>query len=663
MKRRNWLSILVILLLASIHLAGCSGGSSNGNPAPPLAHLQISTTAVPDGTSGNRYTATLVASGGVSPYRWMELSGGQLPDGLSLSATTGNITGTPTKTGTFGPYSFQVTDAANATASSSPLAITIDPPAPPPGTAAVLCTPRGNESALTSNSPFAFLVKGVDSNFGQIAIAGSFTPNGDGSLKAAAADYNGFNTNHIEFAVDLKSSFYALGSDNRGCLFLAVSNAQAGAKVADRANSSPAQNLPAASSSGPMAITFSFVLGEQTAAGFQSGRIIEFDQDATGTGSFAAGMMHAQTPAAFSLSALKTNFAFGVDGWLPRGKRIVMAGAFANKAGVLSGVGDFTTQEQGFDPTGSGEIDGATGNINAAIDAATGHGTGAFSLNAGVGFGFVLYVINASDFYILSADSPADFVDANGLLSGQALATNAQFNPGSLNGSYLLAGQGFDLDLDDGIADNVAEIGNFQASSAGKIVGGNVYVNDAGNFAKDPVSAGAYVTQTSGRTTFPAMGTGSTVGYLTAPSSDENVVAFLVGTDSFATSGVAYLQTSGAPDFAASSLSSSFVIGNQEDLDATEGSLDGFFTFDGAGDFSGTLDQTFPTSTPSPGQPKQGSFDLQTDGSGTLTFQNGTTWALLTNGSQIFAISRTSSAGGDIDPLLFVFTSAKKAPE
>lgn len=91
----------------------CSGGG--GSAASP-GGLQIVTTSLPDGQVGSAYTATLSASGGVSPYLWA-ITNGSLPSGLSLSAS-GSISGTPTTAGT---SSFVVTvrDAATPPAAVS----------------------------------------------------------------------------------------------------------------------------------------------------------------------------------------------------------------------------------------------------------------------------------------------------------------------------------------------------------------------------------------------------------------------------------------------------------------------------------------------------------------------------------------------------------------
>ncbi|HXJ40188.1 MAG TPA: putative Ig domain-containing protein, partial [Bryobacteraceae bacterium] len=57
--------------------------------------LGITTTSLPNGTVGAKYSQTLSASGGVPPYQWA-VATGALPGGMSLDATTGVISGAPT---------------------------------------------------------------------------------------------------------------------------------------------------------------------------------------------------------------------------------------------------------------------------------------------------------------------------------------------------------------------------------------------------------------------------------------------------------------------------------------------------------------------------------------------------------------------------------------
>ena len=67
--------------------------------------------AAPDGDTTHSYSYTLLAAGGVGAYTW-SVTGGALPGGLSLNASTGAITGTPTVSNNYSA-TFQVTDGTN----------------------------------------------------------------------------------------------------------------------------------------------------------------------------------------------------------------------------------------------------------------------------------------------------------------------------------------------------------------------------------------------------------------------------------------------------------------------------------------------------------------------------------------------------------------------
>jgi len=56
--------------------------------------LEITTTSLPDGMTGDSYNATLTAAGGFPPYTW---TAAWLPRGLTLDSLTGQISGTPTE--------------------------------------------------------------------------------------------------------------------------------------------------------------------------------------------------------------------------------------------------------------------------------------------------------------------------------------------------------------------------------------------------------------------------------------------------------------------------------------------------------------------------------------------------------------------------------------
>jgi len=71
----------------------------------------ITTSSLPSGIKGQAYSATLTATGGNPSYTWTII--GSLPPGLTLNSSTGVISGTPTKGGTYS-FTAQVTDANNS---------------------------------------------------------------------------------------------------------------------------------------------------------------------------------------------------------------------------------------------------------------------------------------------------------------------------------------------------------------------------------------------------------------------------------------------------------------------------------------------------------------------------------------------------------------------
>ena len=77
------------------------------------------------GTVAVNYSHQLQRIGGTGPYTW-SLDSGALPGGLSLSTSTGIISGTPTAAGTF-TFTVKVSDTTPSTATSSTLRIVIDP--------------------------------------------------------------------------------------------------------------------------------------------------------------------------------------------------------------------------------------------------------------------------------------------------------------------------------------------------------------------------------------------------------------------------------------------------------------------------------------------------------------------------------------------------------
>lgn len=86
---------------------------------PVCPAVSITTSSLPTGAMGVAYNQTLAATGGTSPYTW-SLASGSLPSGLSLNASNGAITGTPTAgNGAGTSITFRVVDTYGCAATST----------------------------------------------------------------------------------------------------------------------------------------------------------------------------------------------------------------------------------------------------------------------------------------------------------------------------------------------------------------------------------------------------------------------------------------------------------------------------------------------------------------------------------------------------------------
>jgi hypothetical protein len=111
-----------------------------------VADPSISTASLPDGQVGAPYSQSVAATAGTGPYGW-SITTGSLPSGLTINATTGAITGTPSAAGP-SAFTVTVTDADGQTTSES-YTITVAPaPAPP-------APPVASPSITTTSLPNA----------------------------------------------------------------------------------------------------------------------------------------------------------------------------------------------------------------------------------------------------------------------------------------------------------------------------------------------------------------------------------------------------------------------------------------------------------------------------------------------------------------------------
>jgi len=148
------LRILAVIIFAC-SLCGAQANTASKTltwtvlPAP-VAPLAIVSSSLPDGTVGTVYSASLVCSGGVPPYTWL-ISSGNLAAGLTLAATTGAITGTPTAQGS---YSLTVVCTDNSSGSAAP---------PPPASTPIVIAAGTPDGVVGTAYSFNF-VTGWDGN-------------------------------------------------------------------------------------------------------------------------------------------------------------------------------------------------------------------------------------------------------------------------------------------------------------------------------------------------------------------------------------------------------------------------------------------------------------------------------------------------------------------
>lgn len=147
---------------------------------PPLT---LTTTALPDGTVGVPYSATVGVTGGTSPYS-CSITAGTLPDGLIMAGCV--VSGTPTTAGT-STVAVNVTDSSSpAGTTSGPETITINAAGSdlaistlPDGTVGVAYSATVNVTGGTS--PYTCTITGLPAGLSATGCTVSGTPTTAGS--------------------------------------------------------------------------------------------------------------------------------------------------------------------------------------------------------------------------------------------------------------------------------------------------------------------------------------------------------------------------------------------------------------------------------------------------------------------------------------------------
>ncbi len=257
------------------------------------ASLAITSSTLSSGTSGTAYSSTLQASGGTAPYTW-SITSGTLPAGLTLSSTTGVISGTPTAAGTFS-FTARVADSASPAQKTSatislvvaPASLTIISSTLPSGTSGTAYSSAlqasGGTPTYTWSVTSGSLPAGLTMSAATGAISGTPTATGTSSFTATVND-NGnpvqkksATTSIVVAPASLTITYSTLLSGTQGTSY--SSSLQASGGTAPYTWSVTSGSLPAG-------LTLSATTG-----------VISGTPTATGTSSFTATVTDSGSPA------------------------------------------------------------------------------------------------------------------------------------------------------------------------------------------------------------------------------------------------------------------------------------------------------------------------------------------------------------------------------
>jgi hypothetical protein len=548
--------------------------------------LTIRTRSLLDATVGLPYQAQVVATGGAPPLTW-SITAGALPPGLSLSATTGAISGIPT--GTSGAsYSFTVESSDSSTppeTSTQQLSIVLE-------AAPATCSNSGNNSVLAGQ--YAFSLRGFNGT-GFLTVVGSFNADGNGDITAGEADTNGVlgpaTGNLITGA-----SYYSVGPDNRGCATIAT----------------------------PFGTFFTrFAVGDLSNGAATQGRIIEFDNP--GPNAYvASGEILQQNSDAF-VTTLTGSFSLKTAGWdFSTSGRVACVG-------IVTGAKlRFSFLEQDCNDDGTVSNTTNTGltttyvsvNTYGAADA-NGRATGILAVGQTTTT-FSFYWVSLAQLLVVNSDPTLAY--SGDWQQVQVPLGGTGFNQNSLNSNLAAYATGIGPSGASGDVSIAAESANGSNSLTAQL-----YRDVAGAWQTSTPTC-TYSVVVIGRVTQSggACEANPPILYLNTLNT-----AFMVGTDSSIELGSVEPQTTG---LSTASLAGTYVVGTSEVVSQAAQTEVGIFTVTGTGTYTSTTDTA---STVSQNVDVAGSDTLSLNSNGTFSTgsSGGTTVGIAISGTNFVLVN------------------------
>ncbi len=628
---------------------------------PPALSASAS---LPQGFIGAAYSGTITSNGGVPPLIF-GIASGNLPGGLILHSNSGQITGTPTATGT-SSFTVSVADSAVPThqSASVPASITVSNPPPfhitttslpsgataagysallqaqggiPPYTwslvsgqlpAGLSLSSQSNNTGLISGNPIlagtsTFTVQVTDSDSVDTPQTATFpitvaTGTNANSLFSGTYTFlfQGFD------AGGPVSMAGTLTSDGNGNITSGFADSSRVEGIVQNAHLSGTYSIGISGADGrgvlhlivnpgvqaPLSVDYQLALESDGTV-----RMIENNDTNTNTDIYSthgAGVLKPVSQSTFTAGSLSGNYAFEFSGQDYNTKPEALAGVMH-----ADGVSKLTPITSDINDAGTlSPLQSPSGTFSFTASNLRGTATLLYSLagKSQTQLQFAFYFVSSSDAYFVETDVPS-ITDQFPRLSGEAMLqqTGATFGASSFAGNSVITGTGFDGKNSTVMAGLLTAATCDGATADASL---SYDQNAGGTISSTTPALSTCVVASNGRATFGSLDPRIGVAYLTGPGQ-----GFILGGDAAVTTGQLELQT--AMSYTSSMVEGSYALSASLPRDPSTASTVGQLTSTGNSSVVGTLDEVDPPGKPAHlGQALQLNVDtLAANGRGTMT--------------------------------------------